>query len=616
MKNMSHVGRVLLFLAIIVEMSGCVSPLESSDPNVRQAALAGLTNDVDLVRFAKADPERSVRLAAVRLIGNERSLCDLIDAGAAPLDARVQAAEQLRTQQYIDKFSLSRDTDYQVRLVLIPKVSSPETLLRIVSEQLNETELKDAASQGLAGRQEYINKAVRAYQSEYLLRATTDIPWLEEYILRSQTEDMELIKKIRTTDVLRKVIKAHPALAKEIIETTDDQGVIYDALVASCKEYGSDAEKETVRLLKKVTDETMLLKLIDSSPRSEHLNLIAKHAKSDDVKIKAYLQDQMGSVWYTILKSGMSDDGWIKLASKIDTKVHKGSSWEYEKTDRVAEMARRVDKSRLYDLLVTQFEVKKGENGRTYVSLDGKLSAIAQKAGEDVDQRLKEYAEKIVRSEDEAVMKSLAAKAEKGDLSAILEVAKFAADRNQLDEAFKWRMKAVEQNHADSMWRVGNYYLNGWAVQKDVDKATMYYRRAADMGHGEAVLSLTELLFVKENPNIQFVFFAPPYSVLYWYTLQTEGKLDATLSSMSHVYKALLQYPNVRLFYFQNDFDTISNLANYKDDTHYRTEINQKMLHCFSTDEYQLNSENCDSVLAEMKQYVLQFDYDKVFERK
>ena len=117
------------------------------------------------------------------------------------------------------------------------------------------------------------------------------------------------------------------------------------------------------------------------------------------------------------------------------------------------------------------------------------------------------------------------------------------------------------------------------------------------------VLLDTLLKYIRENPDISFTFFAPPYSKLYWNSLKISGKLTATVAAMKHVYGELLKNENVRLFYFQNDFERIENLNNYKDETHYRTEYNEYMLDCFVSGERELTSSTYAAVLDQMVAY-------------
>lgn len=119
--------------------------------------------------------------------------------------------------------------------------------------------------------------------------------------------------------------------------------------------------------------------------------------------------------------------------------------------------------------------------------------------------------------------------------------------------------------------------------------------------------------FINENSQTKFVFFAPPYSILYWHTLLNEGKLNATISAMKTVYGSLLEYDNVRIFFFQNNAELITNLDNYKDPIHYKTAYNEYMLDCFVSGEHEITKENYVDVLNNMKEFALNYDYESIF---
>lgn len=115
---------------------------------------------------------------------------------------------------------------------------------------------------------------------------------------------------------------------------------------------------------------------------------------------------------------------------------------------------------------------------------------------------------------------------------------------------------------------------------------------------------------IKDNPKVQFVLFAPPYSILYWHNLIQTGKLEATFYALDYVYSELLKNENVRLFYFQNSFEKITDLDGYKDENHYGTEYNKYMLDCFADGNMEITADNYKSVLSEMKSFAEGYNYD------
>lgn len=115
---------------------------------------------------------------------------------------------------------------------------------------------------------------------------------------------------------------------------------------------------------------------------------------------------------------------------------------------------------------------------------------------------------------------------------------------------------------------------------------------------------------IQQNPQVQFVFFAPPYSIVYWVKQQESGSLDATLEALRQVYTDLLQFKNVRLFFFQDEEERITDLDNYKDFSHYCADYNRWMLDCFVSGEKELPADGVDEALAHMRRVVTEYDAD------
>ncbi|MDE5680306.1 MAG: hypothetical protein K2I01_07775 [Lachnospiraceae bacterium] len=114
---------------------------------------------------------------------------------------------------------------------------------------------------------------------------------------------------------------------------------------------------------------------------------------------------------------------------------------------------------------------------------------------------------------------------------------------------------------------------------------------------------------IESMPDTEFTFFFPPYSVLYWYNRYADGSLAAELAAEKQVIEALLAYPNVKIYYFQDDFDYITNFDNYCDYTHYRHEMNDYMTECFAGDSCRLSLENYNTVLDNMLSWAQSCDY-------
>lgn len=124
-------------------------------------------------------------------------------------------------------------------------------------------------------------------------------------------------------------------------------------------------------------------------------------------------------------------------------------------------------------------------------------------------------------------------------------------------------------------------------------------------------LSTYILPHIESMPDTEFVVFFPPYSVLYWYDRYADGSLEAELAGEKQVIETLLAYPNVQLYYFQNQFDYITDLNNYCDYTHYRHEMNDYMTECFSDGSCQITADNYGTILDEMLHWAKTCPYEE-----
>ena len=90
------------------------------------------------------------------------------------------------------------------------------------------------------------------------------------------------------------------------------------------------------------------------------------------------------------------------------------------------------------------------------------------------------------------------------------------------------------------------------------------------------------------HPQTQFYFFLPPYSVLFWDNTYRNGELSAYLYNEEKLMDALLSYDNVRVFYFQNAEEIITDLDLYMDTLHFNSGVNHYMCDAMAKGEYEV----------------------------
>ncbi len=119
--------------------------------------------------------------------------------------------------------------------------------------------------------------------------------------------------------------------------------------------------------------------------------------------------------------------------------------------------------------------------------------------------------------------------------------------------------------------------------------------------------------FVEKRPDVTFYLYAPPYSILFWDVCVREGTLTSEICALERLYKELLSHDNVRLFYFQNDYDLITDLDHYRDYSHYDQGVNRFMYEAMRDGEWELTPENYYDTLLDMFYFARDYNYEQCF---
>lgn len=106
---------------------------------------------------------------------------------------------------------------------------------------------------------------------------------------------------------------------------------------------------------------------------------------------------------------------------------------------------------------------------------------------------------------------------------------------------------------------------------------------------------------ITAHPETEFYIFVPPYSMLWWDNIYREGDTETYLYNMEQAMKTLLAYENVKMFYFQNDREIITDLENYMDILHFSPEINRYICDSLIAGKRQVNSENYAEEIRSMR---------------
>ncbi|MBQ6576044.1 MAG: hypothetical protein IJL90_08065 [Lachnospiraceae bacterium] len=119
--------------------------------------------------------------------------------------------------------------------------------------------------------------------------------------------------------------------------------------------------------------------------------------------------------------------------------------------------------------------------------------------------------------------------------------------------------------------------------------------------------------YIEARPDVEFIFYSPPYSILYWDDCILRGRLTAEICAINEVYKKLLEYDNVRMFYFQDDWDIITDLDNYKDYSHFSKDISHYIYECMRDGKHEVTSKTSFDTLLKFSEDVADYDHESTF---
>lgn len=161
-----------------------------------------------------------------------------------------------------------------------------------------------------------------------------------------------------------------------------------------------------------------------------------------------------------------------------------------------------------------------------------------------------------------------------------------------------------------------NRYSTGWVSSFPMTPWEEYekYDTSAYLSNTDANLAENILPLIEAHPDTEFIFFTPPYSMLYWYRRMGNGDAAASLESMRKMIKTCLQYDNVKVYGFGWDETITTHLENYLDSGHFSPEIHSEILNRMYNDEDRITAENCDRLFDSFIERVKTFDYRALYD--
>ena len=168
------------------------------------------------------------------------------------------------------------------------------------------------------------------------------------------------------------------------------------------------------------------------------------------------------------------------------------------------------------------------------------------------------------------------------------------------------------------MYWIPNYTFNKEAVLSTFERP-VYNSWILEVSEEERETTLGN---IKQNvvetaskyPDVTFYYFITPYSICEWDMRFQRNTIDYWVEMERIVIEEILECPNIKLFSFENHFELVCNLDNYKDPYHYGEEVNKIILQCMEKGEYQITKENYKEYLQEIQQFYSSYDYDSIYD--
>jgi hypothetical protein len=132
-----------------------------------------------------------------------------------------------------------------------------------------------------------------------------------------------------------------------------------------------------------------------------------------------------------------------------------------------------------------------------------------------------------------------------------------------------------------------------------------------EMVYGNVYQNFVEL--VNKYPDTTFYIFYTPYSIVWWDYYDREGMMNMQFDAELIATELLLDCPNVKLYNFNDKYDIIKNLDNYRDKEHYGSWINSMILEWIASDEGLVTKDNYLDRFEIEKEYYLNYDYESIF---
>ena len=144
-------------------------------------------------------------------------------------------------------------------------------------------------------------------------------------------------------------------------------------------------------------------------------------------------------------------------------------------------------------------------------------------------------------------------------------------------------------SHVYASWWTDDYYNEEWVLLNHDAVLSFNPEKLDDHAFDDGInrnLEVNIIPYIETHPETEFDIFFPPYSILFFNDAIMNNHIEATCNAYIAAGEKLNEYNNVKLYFFPEMGDVITNLNNYADYTHYHPSVNRMMTECFVSGEH------------------------------
>lgn len=170
--------------------------------------------------------------------------------------------------------------------------------------------------------------------------------------------------------------------------------------------------------------------------------------------------------------------------------------------------------------------------------------------------------------------------------------------RNKIHYTMVFDLEKLNTWYYNSVFSRENALKDWNMAQTDIDRANPEeFTKLNILKNGDNILKA-----VKDSPEIHFILFYPPFSILAHKFLATRDLFELHMDLKEYIFENLGHLPHVEIYDFQNIEEITHDLDNYRDMTHYNIHINEYMIQSIRDGKHLVTDENHLEITEELRQ--------------